>query len=293
MSKLIRLRTATPGSGSTAEQAIDWAPDPSRYPPYLRSKIRRGFGFGERDSYKPWLRVRDVPSLGTCASPSGIRITREFQLLSSLEETYYLLLERDPSVIDIREQFPILDLSATMRLCSQHGVTHTYRRGHPDPFTLDFLYRRRTPDGDTLHARSIKTEEDATDATVAQRLAIEYLWCESVRLEWARVETKKFTADLLSSLRFIRGWFSHRYVPNPKEAQHFSDLFLMTYEPGVPLEELIEAAASRVRCNRDTADDAFRFCAWSNRISVDLQRPIRLNQSVVLLHDSSATVGCA
>jgi hypothetical protein len=134
VNKLIKLRTATPGSGSTAEQAIDWARDPSRYPPYLRTRIRGGFGLGEGASYKPWLRIRDVPSQGTSASPTGIRITREFQLLSSLEETYYFLLERDPHVVDIREQFPILDLSATMRLCAQHGVEHTFRKGHPDPF---------------------------------------------------------------------------------------------------------------------------------------------------------------
>jgi hypothetical protein len=226
--------------------------------------------------------VREFGSQGTCGSPSGIRICREFQLFSSLEETYFFLLERDPNVIDIREQFPILDLSTTLKLCAERGVKHMRRKGQIDPFTLDFLVRRRSQNGSTLHARSIKTETDAADEDTRDRLAIEYLWCEAVQLDWALVDTKDFDDVLLSSLRFVRAWHLHRFVPNPNSMKRLAEQFHASYRTGLPLQELIDAVASQMRCSTSYVDDAFRYCAWANLIPVDLRRPVHLSQSLVL-----------
>ena len=90
-----------------------WDPSPKLYAPYLQGRVRRGLGIGVGEGYSPWLKVRDVPSRGTSSILHGIKIRRSFHLLSKLETTYFYIVERNPTVIDVREQFPILDIGET------------------------------------------------------------------------------------------------------------------------------------------------------------------------------------
>ncbi|WP_179106821.1 TnsA endonuclease N-terminal domain-containing protein [Variovorax sp. KK3] len=260
---------------------MDWPHDPSLYPTYLRPRVRRGFGLGEGAAYQPWIRVRDFGSKGTCSNFKGVKIRRPFHFLSSLEATNYLLLERDPDVLDIREQYPILDLKSTLQLCAQHKIKHGKRSGFPEPFTIDFMVTRREAYGTSIQAQSIKSAADRRLPKVQERLNIEYQWCKEVGVPWACVETEDFTKQLLRNLRFIRRWFVDRYDPNEESAQRFADAFARSYQLGTPLTELIRMAGSRC-CYRHTAENLFQYCAWTNLLKVDLRRPISLNHSVVL-----------
>jgi len=69
--------------------------------------IAQGYGQGEGVTYKPWLRVQDVPSNGRSRKVLGIKTGRQHHLLSDLEFGYLLVLEFSEQVIDIREAFPI------------------------------------------------------------------------------------------------------------------------------------------------------------------------------------------
>lgn len=262
---------------------MNWPSDLSLYPTYLHSRLRRGIGLGEGVTYKPWLTVRAVGSQGSSPNIMGIKIPRRFECLSSYETTYLYLLEREPEVLDIQEQFPILDLSATLRICSHLHVKHTRRGRYPDPFTIDFILTRERAKARITQARSIKTPADRAKPGVAQKLNVEYQWSNEIGLDWAVVETDEFTPDLLSSLRFIRRWFEDRFTPNSESAKRFSDAFNRGYEVGTPLSQLVDAAARRSRTKADVALSQFQFCAWSNRIRLDVRRPVGLDHSVVLL----------
>lgn len=70
-----------------------------------------GRGQGEFEDYIPWLTVRDFPSNGRCAREKGVKINRDYHFLSDLERYFFYITEWDTNVVNIREQFPILERS--------------------------------------------------------------------------------------------------------------------------------------------------------------------------------------
>ena len=67
--------------------------------------LKQGRGRGTHEKYKPWLTVRDVPSLGKSSRDKGWKTGRPHHFLSILELLYYLILEWSQMVTDIREQY--------------------------------------------------------------------------------------------------------------------------------------------------------------------------------------------
>lgn len=186
---------------------MHWKSDPSLYPPFLQSRIRRGRGIGIEADYIPWYKAREVPSRGTSSVVSSIKSQRPIHLLSELEATYYFLLERQSIVIDIREQWPILDIDRTLELALELGVKHPYRKTFIEPFTIDFLITELGENGVSYRAASIKTKEDAADPAIRRRLAVEHQWCAERHVPWFLVDTTNFDKQLLSNLRFMRSWY--------------------------------------------------------------------------------------
>lgn len=84
-------------------------------------KEGRGQGYGQ--SYRPWLTIQDVSSLGRSSRIRGRKTAREHHLLSDMETALFLLLDWSDSVTDIREQFP-LDRDETRRIATEMGVRH-------------------------------------------------------------------------------------------------------------------------------------------------------------------------
>lgn len=261
---------------------MEWASDLKLYPRYLHPRLRRGFGLGSGITYHPWIRVRDVPSKGTSGNPMGILVPRKHHLLSIQERIYFCLLEQEPDVIDIREQFPILQLNATQQLCGELDISHTRKGRYPEPFTLDFLVTRRTSSGVVFEARSVKTPSDAKDPNVRRRLSVEYQWCKQLSIDWKLISSPSFNAELLSRLTFIRSWSRHGLIPNQSRADAFSEMFLKAYQPNATLQSQIATCAKRLGFGYRQSVDEFRYCAWSHRIPVDLQSRIAMNIPVAI-----------
>lgn len=200
-----------------------WKPDPLLYPPYLRARIRRGRGVSQGSAYKPWLPIREVPSQGTSSSALGIKTGRAHHTLSELETIYLFLMERRPSVIDIREQWPIFDLDRTLRLCSEQGARHIFRENRPEPFTIDFFLTEEIEGKKSFWAASVKSAEDAKNPEIRKRLVVEYLWCQQRNIPWTLIDTSSFNKTVLANLRFMRMWFQNHYKPDHAQADHFAN----------------------------------------------------------------------
>lgn len=259
-----------------------WKPDPQLYHPHLRSRIRGGLGVGQGSDYKSWLKIRNVPSMGTSSAIPGLKVRRPVYTLSELETTYFYLTERSPTVVDIREQWPILDLDRTLCICSDLGVRHVYRGAYPEPFTIDFLITEEIEGVVTYRAASIKTAKDALDPKVRIRLAVEYIWCIERGIPWTLVDTSAFDKTLLDTLRYIRRWFQNYYSPDPAEADYFAQQFLKHYLTNVTLQSLLNAIGKRLDIADSELNNIFGYCAWSGRIPISLRHPLLLNKPLVL-----------
>lgn len=265
---------------------VHWKPNPLLYPPHLRPRVKRRRGVGSGALYVPWLKVRDVPSKGTSAIIRGVPTGRPHHLLSELEAIYFFLVERQASTVDIREQWPILDFDRTLELCERFGVRHAARNGYPEPFTIDLLITERV-NGELRHrAASVKSPEDARDPLVRLRLAVEHAWCQERGIPWTLVDTTQFDKTMLETLRFMRAWFRHRYVSDSLLEDRFVNHFAATYTPSRPLGELLAKLSKLLRQPITVMEDAFRYCAWSNRIRPSLTHSLALDAPVVLRKDA-------
>ncbi|EML1601071.1 MULTISPECIES: TnsA endonuclease N-terminal domain-containing protein [Burkholderia] len=261
---------------------MDWNASPAVYPPHLRSRVRRGFGIGIGPDYRSWCQIKGSGGKGTSAYVRGIKVDRIYQLLSEKETTYFYLLERSRSIIDIREHWPILDLDRTLQLSRQCGVHHPFRNGAPEPFTLDFLVTELTDKGLTYRAANLSPTVANLHDRSGQLLYVQYLWCIENGVPWFRVDTSQFDRKVLQNLRYIRSWFLHQYRSDDELAESYAETFLACYERNVPLQSLLVASRQRLHLTDTAALDTFLYCAWSERIPVSLTHRLALSAPVVL-----------
>ena len=137
-------------------------------------KIREGRGTGFGATYKPWIKIREINSLGTASAVIDYKTGRAVQLLSQAEVYYYYLLRWNDDVLDIREQFP-LELERSVAIAEKLGFRHP--RNKHTHMTTDLLVTHT--DG-RLEAYCIKVSPDTlNDERTRQKLTIEKLYWET------------------------------------------------------------------------------------------------------------------
>ena len=99
-------------------------------------KIKSGRGFGVRESYEPWIKIWDIKSRGVSHLVPGVKFRRSHHLLSNAERDFHLILEHDPSIIDIREQFPLLTQAETQAIASSLNYHHPVYPGTQVPVVM-------------------------------------------------------------------------------------------------------------------------------------------------------------
>ena len=153
-------------------------------------KLREKRGTGTGADYKPWIKIREVNSLGTASTVIDYKTGRAVELLSQGEVYYYYMLRWDDTVEDIREQFP-LDLEKTLDIADQLNVRHP--RNRSTRMTTDLLVTR--VDG-SLEAYCIKSDRSVfTDLRTCEKLCIEKLYWELQGISFHICLTEDVTKD--------------------------------------------------------------------------------------------------
>lgn len=146
--------------------------------------LKNKYGIGEGENYKPWLRVQDVPSRGSSAKIQGIKVGREHHTLSEGESAYFYLAEFRDSVIDIREQFPLLPIDLSIKIADTLEVVHPTIPNSTvlNVLTTDFLIKCYDKHkGVWYEAVSVKSNaKDLADERTAEKLEIERIWWELI-----------------------------------------------------------------------------------------------------------------
>lgn len=150
--------------------------------------IEEGRGIGEGSEYKPWLTIRDVPSKGNVHRIKGWKTNRTHHLLSNEELHYFYMLEWSDSVVDIREQFPLLPQEQTLEIADSLGVKHPVDPKSQEPIvmTTDFLITKDTAKGKEIQARTIKPASELK-GRVLEKFAIEQQFYHEQGIDWGIV----------------------------------------------------------------------------------------------------------
>lgn len=244
------------------------------YDHYLRY-LKEGRGQGEGAAYKPWICIQDFPSLGVCARPLGIKTGRVHHLLSRNEEFYFILLDTDPDVLDIREQFP-LRLTETLRLAESLGIRHPYKGKYFDVMTTDFLITRK----DGLHARTVKQTEELEKDRVREKFSIEYAYWKGKGIDWKIVTEKEINRDRARNLQWLYcGEDAQAMIPDTELYSRSRTAMLdLLAEKEFPLRTIIEILEEGLLLPAGAGMAVYKSLIRDGSITVDLEK--RIDRSV-------------
>lgn len=160
----------------------------------IKGKNDRRYGIINIDApweYQPWIRAQHLYKgkgrRHVLRDPKYPQ--RTIHLLSDLEREVYYMLRKYQNVEEVFEQYP-LDLQTTTEICERTNITHPR---HPKSkelivMTTDFLVVARIENKQELRAYAVKPSGELRDSRVLEKLKIEQLYWESLKVPWCVID---------------------------------------------------------------------------------------------------------
>jgi len=264
-------------------------------------KIKSGRGKGVRESYEPWIKVWDIKSKGVSHLVPGVKFQRTHHLLSNAERDYHMILEQDPSIIDIREQFPLFTQAETQAIASSLNIRHPVYPGTQIPvvMTTDFLITFIDPKGEErLAARSVKYRKEFEEADIdeqnriVEKLAIEEKYWAMRKVEWKLVLHENLPLNKIKNLVILRTYaIIHPSLPTDKNIDKLLDFIAGCKTDQIPLKALFEKASRVIFIDYMGVKRLFHHLLWIGRLETDLtSKVIRLSEPLHVRVSSSLVI---
>ena len=171
----------------------------------ISKRLDSGRGQGKGSSYKPWLQIQDVPSIGLATRIKGWKTSRVHHFLSNLELNYFYILEWSNIVTDIREQYPLLPREETLAIASNCGIRHPQemRAKTPIVITCDFLITIAANIEEIEVARTVKFAKDLQSKRTREKLEIERLYWSQREIDWGIVTEQEIPLVLAKNVEWL------------------------------------------------------------------------------------------
>lgn len=259
--------------------------------------LKEGIGFGSGEFYQPWLRPQDFTrSSGNRSAVRGLKTFRQHNMLSGIESDFFYLAEFNDSVIDIREQFPLLPLTLTQNIARIINVDHPALRRQagqkgtpavPSVMTTDFVLTYQNPDGTVRYqAYSIKSDEVITKRN-AEKQEIERLFWEGINIRFQINTGSETTRTKSNNIRWVTSPFRMNGLPDYQPETGLVRLF----PPGnYALNHMVRQIASITGADIDTALDLLKLMITTKSIEVDMTFNIPATQVIVVLRNRACNI---
>jgi hypothetical protein len=145
--------------------------------------LREGRGQGAGADYNPWIHVQDFPSLGMVSRVSGTTTGRIHHLMSNLELSLFYLLDWSEDVLDIREQYPLLNLTQAIEIAEKANIRYPYDPKSGFPYVLTSDFHLETKQG--ARVVSVKSSSELGKLRVQEKLEIERRYWTMVGIQWS------------------------------------------------------------------------------------------------------------
>lgn len=245
----------------------------------IARKIREGRGLGELTAYKPWLYVREVPSLGRSHIALSATVGREHHLLSDLEELVFLYADYSPSIVDIREQYPLFPRKETVAIAEEMGINHPAHYGVTDVLTEDFVFTMKGS-ARKLIARQVKYVQDLESLEVRQKLEVQRRYFERRGIEWKLITERDVPTIVSNNLKWLRRGAIETFEDT--DIRHFQEAMRIS-KGSEALGAWLRRTADDLGFPRDRAMLLFKRLVWGHVIDLDIRQPIALTTSLSAL----------
>lgn len=248
--------------------------------------LKEGRGQGTLQDYKPWLTVRDVPSLGKSTRDKGWKTGRTHHFLSMLELLYYLILEWSLMVTDIREQYPLLPIDDTLAIAENLGIKHPVHPKTKEPIvmTTDFYISLRNESGNFERARTIKYAVDLSKRSTLEKFEIERRYWEVRGIDWGIVTEHEIPTELAKNVDFLHdSWHLPKYMPE-KDIISIAELLThLLVERHEPLNELTAISDTQLGLKGGSSLKVAYYLLATRQWHIDMNIPIDPDQPLAVL----------
>lgn len=200
-------------------------------------RLKEGRGTGRGIHYRPWLKVHEFGSRGRAHRILGWKHKRVYQIMSDLEAYFFLIKQMDDSVVDIREQFPLLPLEHTLQIAEDENIIHPPKsRNKKTVMTTDFILTVKEGKQIKDVAFAIKYKKDLDEGPddfskkerIKDKLKIEELYWISKGIEWHLVTDEEISKTEGQNIYYIYNSFfwAERQGLALEEVRNLTDRFL-------------------------------------------------------------------
>lgn len=241
--------------------------------------LREGRGRGEGPGYTPWIRIQDFASKGVVSRVKGRTTGRVHHLMSNNELAYFYLLDWSDNVLDIREQYPLLDLDCAINAAAQAGIKYPTDKtsGYPYVMTCDFMIT--TAQG--FKARTVKLSSELTNPRTIEKLEIERRYWKEKNVEWKLVTEAEISFQKAKNIEFL--YTAHgigdldicKNIPMTA-VDLLKRLYEETFLSVTEISKIVEQEFL-LRCGLGLM--LFKYLALNKIIAVNMDERLTLNQS--------------
>lgn len=249
----------------------------------LKRFLKEGRGQGTGKNYKPWLYINDLSSRSRSTRIFGHTTQRVHHLLSDLQLYYFYLLEFDENVIDIREQFPLLDFHE-MNISVDSSLTQKLfdsKTKVPHIFTVSFLITRvgkgQEPD---YQARIVKISSELEKKSTIERLELLRRYFQKKGIDFGIVTEKEINKTFSKNI----GWALAAYdiKDYPELITNYSylkkDMSLLILESNITFHQVFEKIENLYQLQEGLGLVLFKHLIARKYIKMDLTKKIYLSQ---------------
>ena len=238
-------------------------------------------------SYKPYIVIQDVPSLGRSTRACGTKTGRQHDFLSDLERNYFMILEFAEDVVDIREHFP-LELEETLLIAEEMGIKHPLNPVTKETVTMtsDFCITLKTGNSTRDLIRTITYKKELVNRRVIEKFTIEKIYWERHGLGWGIVTEEEIHKDYCQNISDILDYYNLQDNESFKEISiaEKDDIIIAFMQRLIGSDKSVRQISSLFEKDlylaKGTGIALFKHLLARKYIGVDLFAPLNLDKQL-------------
>ena len=250
--------------------------------PCLMKKDPLGIPCGP--AYPVFLRAAYDNTRGTAWVAHCAKSGTSLHALSTLERAAFYEAIIDPSVIDARPQYPMVDAKRLEKYLADPTLRIPRSLVPSMDLVLTRLDRKASPQI-RFEAVSIKYSEELADAAVQRRIDRDQVFCQRVGWNWKLFTELEYSEQRLESSRRIAKRTNDLNLESVRPDALSAAPRIAKFADGRTLNEVAAALARSQSVSRSRAMDLIAAAAMHGFIAVSLNKPYDLDMPLVLIAD--------
>lgn len=245
-----------------------------------RLKEKRGMGRGK--DYRTWLEPHEFGSNGRAHRIRGWIVDRTYSLMSDGELRCFLLIQLEPGVVDIREQYPLLPLALTEEIANDLGINHPPKnRKKKTVMTTDLVVTFFDQDKGMYEiAIAVKTKEELQKPRTVEKLKIEEEYWKRLGVKFIVVTEEDLDHKKAINLTFIYRqyfWAEENRVNEEGIEELVDALKLKLQENDKRLSEILQELEKEHGLEEGDGPNFLYYLITHQKIEVNLSERFSLN----------------